>query len=132
MDITTLNYFNACKCLNVDFLEKHLNNIRKNPNIKNSTGDTLLHVVCYVTNERTSIDMLELLLRISELDLNAQNVHGNTPLHIACLKINCFEVAKMLLDNKTICKDTKNKFGQTPLDIALSLKNQYVIDLLRK
>ena len=80
-------------------------------------------------------EVVETLLR-HNADVNARDILGNTTLHLlttAPLASRQWisDVAELLLANKGDL-NAKNNEGQTPLMIAIKLKNKAAIELLRK
>ncbi len=59
-----------------------------------------------------------------------KNFNGNTPVHLSAMNGH-EEITQLLLDYG-IDYDTKNQFGETPLDYAKALGNTEIVTLLEK
>ena len=90
-----------------------------------SSNETPLFYACIVAHYLT----IKLLLdRGSKVNGTADN-DGNTPLHVACLHGCSRQCVEELIAHgaNTTCK---NKYGQTPLDMAKEKREKFIIELL--
>jgi ankyrin repeat protein len=88
------------------------------------TGDTLLHAAV-IRGNVTDIDIL--ISAGAKVDIAGDL--GNTPLHHAASR-GMVEVTRKLLQ----CDgdpSVRNEFGQIPLDLALLMKHQKVVEMLK-
>ncbi|MED4531271.1 ankyrin repeat domain-containing protein [Metabacillus fastidiosus] len=144
----------------IDELEEIKNILRKNPSLisgRDQYGFSILHAAVMTENE----ELVEYLIEMGA-DVNAKNNEGICPLHIVldegvaeCLLNNgalidaaanngdtplhtqvsegeeSIDVIQFLLERgaKTVMR---NKFGETPLDIAESREENLIIKILRE
>jgi len=110
--------------LDAMFLIETYNNALDLTNIIFNDGNNVLH---YSVNNKNSIFTIFLLQ--NGLDINIQNRKtGNTPLHIS-VENNDVRMSAILLKWRANIS-MKNKWNQTPLDIAMSNFDNDIIDLL--
>jgi hypothetical protein len=86
-------------------------------------GNTALHFAALTGH----LDVVRALVD-AKSNVNAVNVHGNTPLHNAAAGLSPLEVYSeivwcLLASGADVL--AANKFGKTPLDVALMWKNKY-------
>ncbi|XP_023313699.1 ankyrin-1-like [Trichogramma pretiosum] len=141
-DETGLSHFHvACMHAYLDEAKKFLE-LGQDPNcLWLETGDSPLHLILSEARDDSLEDKetVELLLR-SGADLNLANKEGLTPLHIISKKYTSGlrevpEVPKMLFEisdelNLPLLIDARDKFGNTPLHLALLNNNVYVTEML--
>jgi uncharacterized protein len=119
------NIFNAAKGGDRAYIERAISSGEANPGLRDSIGNTLLHIV--VELKRNEVSIIELLLSHG-WDINAQNNFGATPLHyVALRKDSGKNVALLLLKNSASLEITTN-LGHTPLHIACE---RYKLDLVQ-
>ncbi len=95
---------------------------------KNRGGLSALHVVAYLTEDRTGI--VDNLL-FGKADINQpEDNYGWTPLHIAAGMGN-LKVAKVLIA-KGADVDARDTHGATPLDVAVAQSEKKMADFLRQ
>ncbi len=82
-----------------------------NHNIKDSEGDTLIHLTCY----RNNLDFMSFLMK-KGIDINASNENGDTPI-IVSIKSNAKKSLTHLIELGADINRLDKK-GKTPLDIA--------------
>lgn len=97
-------------------------------NLTNSGGQTALHLICVNQN----IGIAEELLKNS-VDINLRDKYGNNAMWTAVF--NCkgrnYEMVKLFMAfNPDIM--TKNKAGRSPLDFAIQVGNEKLINILLK
>lgn len=93
---------------------------------KNKAGITAMHIIAYLSQDRTGI--LDNLL-FGKADINeAEANYGWTPLHVAAGMGNV-KVATLLL-NKGANINLRDNHGATPLDMALSQSEKKMADFL--
>lgn len=95
--------------------------------LKNSDGDTMLHVIARTGDERLFDQCLEIIRKKPSL-INEKNLHGNTPLHIL-VKRGAFSFFKrvVLKLKEFIDFSVSNNEGESMRDIALRVhRKQYV------
>lgn len=97
-------------------------------NITNSDGQTALHLICVNQN----IDVAKELLQRSA-DINLRDKYGNNAMWTAVF--NCkgrnYEMVELFMTfNPDIM--TKNNAGRSPLDFAMQVGNEKLIDILLK
>ncbi|MGG3928307.1 ankyrin repeat domain-containing protein [Metabacillus fastidiosus] len=134
----------------IDEFEEIKNILRKNPSLisgRDQYGFSILHAAVMTENE----ELVEYLIEMGA-DVNAKNDEGISPLHIVldegvaeCLLNNgdtplhtqvsegeeSIDVIQFLL--KRGAKPVmRNKFGETPLDIAESREENLIIKILRE
>jgi hypothetical protein len=88
-------------------------------------NDTALHYACINGFGTTSYNIIKMLIEVGGKDLvMAKNNDGNTALHRLCLCIKSHtkdaEKVKLILQvgDANLLLSTKNRFGQTPLEIG--------------
>jgi ankyrin repeat protein len=110
----------------------------ENINIQDENGETALHIVC----KYGILDIFKILISFNNIDFNLKNNEGFNCLHYACSQYNVkpdiidmwhytnysslsnySEITTILLSMPNICINTRNKYGATPLFIAISKKN---------
>ncbi|RYE14430.1 MAG: ankyrin repeat domain-containing protein [Rickettsiales bacterium] len=84
-------------------------------NATNEHGKTPLHLAA----EAGRTETVKVLLERDGIKVNAANKHGGTPLHLAARGGNT-DIVLALLDSGADV-DIANNFGETPIDLALSL-----------
>lgn len=99
----------------------------------NAHGQTALHFIC-VYNECTD-NHLRIAKKLLEkgIDINIRDTYGNNAIWTATLhcKGRNYDMVKLLMQyNPDIT--TKNKSGRSPLDFAIQVKNEKLIDVLLK
>ena len=95
-------------------------------NIKNESGDTLLHIVC---SYNSNIEIVKLLLEQPNIDMNTKNYYGKTPLYLACEE-NHVETVKLLLKHPDIDVNSKTNNGKTSLHRACNINSIEIVKLL--
>jgi ankyrin repeat protein len=89
-------------------------------------GDTPLHKACVtgsVDIARTIIDKFE------SVNVNAKNNEGSTALHIAVAG-NFFDLVKYLVLTARASLEAKDKRGRSPVDVAVEIESQELVDFL--
>ncbi|CAB0042729.1 unnamed protein product [Trichogramma brassicae] len=104
-----------------------------NIDITNNKGCTPLLITCR-GDEADKKQVLEVLLR-NGADPNLANDYGSTPLHHVCQKFLEDDVAELFFKvndemKQTLQLGTPNKFGRTPLQLAVANFMPRTIDLL--
>ena len=92
-----------------------------NPNIKDSDGETPLHLAVRYSQGKVRLLKIDLLLKAGA-DVNAINdAHkdGLTPLHYAAIEISRHDCIDLLLDASSINVNATDTFGKTALDYAI-------------
>jgi ankyrin repeat protein len=94
-------------------------------NIKDSKGQTPLHLSIQPIHAFHTIQIVSLLLSMKKVKINDQDSNGHTPLHIACI-IMSEELIELLLKKKAFIhiKDNKEKL---PIDY---LKDEVYIKII--
>ncbi|HQU09705.1 MAG TPA: ankyrin repeat domain-containing protein, partial [Opitutales bacterium] len=82
------------------------------PNIKNSEGETPLHMAIRLDK----MDVVEKLMQAENIDLKIQNNEGNTPLHIAIIT-GKEALARSLARADTEASLIRNNAGQIAADL---------------
>ena len=147
MDIL-INYF---KNNQINELEKELNEIDIDLNLKGRFGCTLLHLACI----KGYFTIVQLLIKNSRVQINISNKKGYTPFHFAC-GYGCAEAVDILLNNNLIQNgevssfdnrlkivqllmndprieiNALNKYGYTPFHLACETGNLDIIKILIK
>jgi ankyrin repeat protein len=95
-----------------------------NINAVNKDGNAAVHLACDMT------DIIKMLIDNGAI-INKFNGNGHNVLHIACL-YGCFESVKLLLENKYLDVNIKNRFGNTPVITAGLLGYKNIVELLIK
>uniref|UniRef100_A0ABD2X4E8 Uncharacterized protein n=1 Tax=Trichogramma kaykai TaxID=54128 RepID=A0ABD2X4E8_9HYME len=140
-DESGLSHFHvACMNCYLDDVKKFLE-LGQDPNcLWLETGDSPLHLILSGDDDEFQHEQsVELLLR-SGADLNLVNKEGLTPLHIISKKYTSGlrevpEVQKMLFEisdelNLPLPIDARDKFGNTPLHLAMLNNSVYVTQML--
>lgn len=87
-----------------------------NPNVKDSSGQNLLHVIASEKSGKESIKLAQYLIE-SGIDINAQTLYEDaTPVHHAVLKNNCEMVSLLLNNNANLL--LRDSYGLTPYLVA--------------
>ena len=74
------------------------------------------------------LEVTDLLIK-NGADVNAQDIYLFTPLHEATLKKK-YEICKLLIRNHADIH-LKNRDGQSPLDLAIQMEDEDLVDILR-
>lgn len=92
----------------VEFLIKKGANV----NLRDSHGDTALHLAIQPVSKFHPLDIVELLLHQRDCKVNILNKHGHTPLHTACI-VGVKEVIELLLKHHALPNilDKKSKLA---------------------
>ena len=96
-----------------------------NANIKNSNGDSLLHVAV----EKGTVELLQYLLEQCTGITSIKNNQGNTPLHLACRYMRPTSVLK-LLEIRSEDITALNKDGLAPIHLAVKHGNSLAVEYL--
>ena len=106
-----------CLLLHCNYNLYDMEFVIKLPNVRDSLGNTLLHLCSvhfFAHNNNQCLP--KILLDLEVCDVNLKNIEGNTPLHIACATQNQSMVAFLLESDK--CSESltiRNANGHTPL-----------------
>ena len=107
----------ACTENDVSLLKFLLDITDCNPDTRNLTGDTALHICC----KNNFIDMADILK--DHCSMTVRNQDGDSPLHVACKSKN-YDLALLLLKHlKDDIKECCNKNGDTVLHVAAGRSN---------
>lgn len=98
---------------------KLLLQLNPDANIQDSAGMSPLHVAA---QGKEFLEILKILLPLTQDSLNAQNELGQTPLHLAVMHHN-FEAVKLLLQQSNIDPNAKDKKNKTALNYAQKYPN---------
>lgn len=115
-ELTPLQY--ACKNNDVLLFEKLLGVRGCDPDTKNKSGNTVLHVCC----EMNAMEMVSICK--SHTSLTIRNGLGDTPLHIAC-SFEHYDLVRYLLEEVRAIKldGNINKKGQNILHVVAKYEN---------
>lgn len=105
-------------------------NHRIDINAVNTEGETALHWAVQLNR----LQLVELLLRCSEINVNIQDADGYSPLHVAASDdnlINCLDLL-VILAGRDLKIDCKTFAGDTALDRAKAVRNVRAAALLAK
>ncbi|XP_031352819.1 uncharacterized protein LOC116177831 isoform X2 [Photinus pyralis] len=93
-------------------------------NLRDNSGNTPLHLAV----RRGAFQLVESLLRIGA-DVNCTDYQGNTPLHLAVGRVSADKkiIVQMLLAHEASV-EVPNKYGETPLIIAIKNSNTDVVE----
>ncbi len=97
-------------------------------NLRNSDGQTALHLICVYQNVEVAKELLQ-----KKANINLRDKYGNNPMWTAVF--NCkgrnYEMVELFM---TLHPDilTKNKAEMSPLDFAMQVGNEKLIDILLK
>ena len=94
-----------------------------NPNVKDASGNTALHVAC----QHAFSNLARHLLNIRSCNPNACNDRGELPLHIAVAKLP--ELVKLLANQESVKMSTIE--GNTPLHIACLVSHQKSSEIIQ-
>lgn len=119
--INSLPLHKACLDRDIKEVIKLINSKTIPINSTDKTGKTPLHCACFSGDIR----IVEYLLG-SGADINAITNSKSTALHIAC-EFGYMQIARYLVCNSDTCINKQNIYGNTPLHIALMIRN---IDLI--
>jgi hypothetical protein len=97
-------------------------------NLTNSDGQTALHLICVNQNIDVAKEMLQ-----NNADISLRDKYGNNAMWTAVF--NCkgrnYEMVELLMTLKPDIM-TKNNAGRSPLDFAMQVGNEKLIDILLK
>uniref|UniRef100_A0A7S3PM59 Cyclic nucleotide-binding domain-containing protein n=1 Tax=Aplanochytrium stocchinoi TaxID=215587 RepID=A0A7S3PM59_9STRA len=121
----------ATELQHIEILEFLLNNNEALVHSKDDNGQTALHICCAKSSSNSeNVEMMIRLLANKGADVISQDIYGNTPLHLLAAKgdlkllsfADSINIFKKKLDDTNKSKlsplETKNKAGQTPLDVC--------------
>lgn len=110
----------------------------ENINLQDENGQTALHIAC----KYGILDIFKILMSFDNIDINLKNNEGFNCLYYACNQYNVkpdiidmwhytnysslsnySEITSILLSNSNIDINARNKYGETPLLIAISCQN---------
>ncbi len=115
--------------LNIDIicveLLSHLKNIKE---IKFPGGGTVLHLAIQSRHRFVN----EYILNSLDVDINARDDDGLTPLHVAAYSYKNEGWPAEILLNKGANPYISSNEGLFPLDIAINIGNEAVVEILRK
>ena len=98
-----------------------------NPNLKNSNGNTPLHICV----SKKFYQGIGVFLNCANVNLNVLNKYGNSPLYEAVITWVPLSVVKALLMHSTCNPNTKNPMTQlTPLNCAVNSGRMDYVELL--
>ncbi|EAY15767.1 ankyrin repeat protein, putative [Trichomonas vaginalis G3] len=106
-------------------LVKHLFNYGADIRSKNNYNRTILHFFCY----RGNLEWVKFALKF--LDINAKDDAVMTPIHKA-IHYNNVDVCEYLSTQPNIDKCAKNSENETPLQFALRLNREPIVEILRR
>lgn len=75
-------------------------------------------------------DIAEMLISVEGIDLNAKLPLGGTALHLACKKNYLYICEQLLANGANI--NIRDKFGETPLSVAVRLEREGIAKLLQE
>lgn len=94
----------------------------KSINVKDSTGNTPIHLICIGSDDSLQDEFIEMILRYCpDADFNIQNNDGNTSLHLAYKSKLSEEFMELLISNGADPK-IKNNEGKIPSKMAKLVK----------
>lgn len=106
----------------------HLINSGINVNMTNAEDQNALHLICVNQNIEVAMALLD-----KGADINWRDKFGNTPMWTAvfnCKGKNYAIVELFIRYNPDVM--TKNKAGRSPLDFAIQVGNERLIELLKQ
>jgi len=118
----------SCEKRNLNII-KYLIKKGAKTDINNSTGNSLLNIVCK-TESKESLEILNYFIKELKIDINSKDKNGNTPLLIACYFGNIEIISKLLESGANI--NIQNNYGDSPLMISCFFKNKKIIQKLKK
>lgn len=127
---TNKDLFDAIKKHNLADIRNLLeNSIGIDINIKDETGNGLLHYICNTTDKSQNvIKIIKLLLDQPNIDVNITNNNKDTSLHLAC-KNNNFEIVKLLIEKRPMINQ-RNKDNESSLLIARRFNDGVIREFL--
>ncbi|KAI5523911.1 spectrin binding [Trichomonas vaginalis G3] len=106
-------------------LVKYLFNQDVDIRSRSYTNRTILHYFCQEGN----LEGVKFALNF--IDINDKNNEDYTPLHDA-INYNRIDICKFLISHPNIDKHAKNKNNETPLQYAISLGKQEIVEVLNR
>ena len=109
----------------IESLESYLNSPEVDLTVKDSIGETPLHVAV----ENNNYQIVQLLLEHGA-DVNILDDYNDTPLHLASAKDLNISIVQLLLEHGADVEIRENRNGDTPLHLASYNGNYQIVQLL--
>ena len=109
----------ACRYDNLDIIKFLVSSLSVDVNIQDGSGYTPLHTACHYGK----LDIVKFLMSTEQINPISTDINGNTTLHYVCSSGNV-DIVKYLLSTGRIDPMAKNKYQETPLQMA---GNRYYI-----
>jgi len=117
-----LDIFKAVENSNIEFVKKYIEEGGA-VNVKDNSGDTILHIAV----DNNNLEMVKFLLE-NGANANTEDEWSGTPLHYA-INDNSIEIVELLLENGADV-NIKNELNQTPIHLAIENENTEILKLL--
>jgi len=101
---------------------------------RGDSGETLLHLVPSCAQTSSYVDyLLPVVYQLADagVDVDAVDIDGNTALHV-CAMCHAGHRMAAALARIGVVADSRNNAGQTPVDIARQLDQQFVVAVLNE
>lgn len=109
-----IDHIRKRKIIDYDFIKNVIELGANLEYFRESTGETILHIVCEFTQD---IKLVEILLNYG-VSPNIQDENGFTPLFSVANNMNGTEIATLLLEKGADINNNENYTGCTPLHMA--------------
>lgn len=94
-------------------------------------GNTLGHIISFANDSANNAEILQVLINYGH-NINITNDNEQLPIHLACCNDNK-SILKYLIDNDKVSNiNEKDKFGNTPIMIAMKNNSNNCINILLK